>query len=249
MLKNEREQEILGALRSTGYLSVRQLSQDLYISESTVRRTLADLEKKGQVKRSYGGAELLENHTRAPSFSARAYHNVEAKREIARKAVALVEDGSIVYLDQSSTAFYLAVELQSKKDLTVMTNNIEILNLLARRDFTVFSSGGRLSESNRMCLVDTEAERSFGGIYADFAFFSTKSLSEDGIISDCSREEISVRNAMLRNADKKVFLCDSKKFDTRSGYRQCSLSDVDYLICENDAAKMYSTAFPRLTVL
>jgi len=249
MLKNEREQEILSALRSAGYLSVRQLSQSLYISESTVRRVLTALEREGYIRRSYGGAEILTRHSYAPSFNARTHQNPEAKKIIARKAAGLVSDGSIVFLDQSSTAFYLALELLSKRTLTVMTNNTEILSLLAQTDFTVLSSGGRLCESNRMCLVDAEAERSFRSIYADLAFFSTKSLSADGIISDCNREEISVRNAMLHNAARKIFLCDSTKLDTRSAYRQCTLEDVDHLISEGIAVRKYQTQFPKLTIL
>lgn len=249
MLKIEREQEILNTLRSAGYLSVHQLSQTLYISESTVRRVLTELERKGQIKRSYGGAELLKSHTHAPTFSARTHHNAEAKKVIARKAAGLVENGSIVFLDQSSTSFYLALELLNKSTLTVMTNNTEILSLLAQADHTVLSSGGRLCESNRMCLVDAEAERSFGGVYADLAFFSTKSLSADGVITDCNREEISVRNAMLRNAGKKIFLCDSEKFDTRSGYRQCSLAEIDCMVSEGAVAKKYGKQFPQLMIL
>ena len=177
MLKNEREQEVLAALRTEGYQTVSQLSQALYISESTVRRILQALEKKGQVKRSYGGAELLADHIHAPSFSARAYEYPEEKRVIARKAAALVPDGSILFLDQSTTAFYLAVELLKKQGLTVMTNNVEVLRLLGQTDFTVFSTGGQLSRSNRSCLIDSETERAFGGIFADFAFFSTRALS------------------------------------------------------------------------
>ena len=248
MLKNEREQEILAVLGSAGYQTVSQLSRTLYISESTVRRILQTLEKKGQVRRSYGGAELLDDHTHAPSFSARAYDHREEKRIIAGKAAALVPDGSVVFLDQSSTAFYLAVELMKKPALTVMTNNVEILRLLTQTDFTVFATGGQLSRSNRMCLVDAETERSFRGIYADLAFFSTKSLSDDGIISDCCREEIAVRNAMLENAARKVFLCHSSKFGSRSAYRQCSLADVDFLISENADAESYRAQFPNLNI-
>lgn len=248
MLKNEREQEILAVLGSAGYQTVSQLSRTLYISESTVRRILQTLEKKGQVRRSYGGAELLDDHTHAPSFSARAYDHREEKRIIAGKAAALVPDGSVVFLDQSSTAFYLAVELMKKPALTVMTNNVEILRLLTQTDFTVFATGGQLSRSNRMCLVDAETERSFRGIYADLAFFSTKSLSDDGIISDCCREEIAVRNAMLENAAGKVFLCHSSKFGSRSAYRQCSLADVDFLISENADAESYRAQFPNLNI-
>ena len=249
MLKNEREQEILATLQSKGYLSVRQLSEALYISESTVRRALAALEREGCIKRSYGGAEPLTKHTYAPSFDARAHQNPEAKRIIARKAAQLVSNGSIVFLDQSSTAFYLALELLNKQDLTVMTNNLEILALLSQTDFTVFSTGGRLSTRNRTCLVDAEAERAFSGIYAEFAFFATKSLSAEGVISDFNRDEISVRNAMLGNADKKVYLCDSTKFYTRSAYRQCTLAEVDYMVSEVSAAEQYGNQFPKLQLL
>jgi DeoR/GlpR family transcriptional regulator of sugar metabolism len=100
-----------------------------------------------------------------------------------------------------------------------------------------------------MCLVDSETERAFRGLYADFAFFSTKSLSWDGIISDCSREEITVRNAMLENAAKKVFLCHSGKFGGRSAYRQCSLEDVDYLVTEGACPEVYAKQFPKLKIL
>ena len=249
MLKIEREQEILNALRGTGHVSVRQLSESLYTSESTVRRILTNLEGRGLIRRTYGGAELLENHTHAPSFSARARQNISAKREIALKAATLVTDGSIVFLDQSTTSYYLADVLKKKKSLTVVTNNIEIAVVLMQTEFEVYVSGGRLSQQMRMCLVGEDAHRIFTEINADFAFFSAKSLSEDGIISDCSREEIYVRNAMLKNANRRVFLCDSTKFGGQSGYRQCSLSDVDILVSEGDNAQRFADHCESLTVL
>lgn len=249
MLKIEREQEILNALRGTGCVSVRQLSESLYTSESTVRRILAKLEGRGLIRRTYGGAELLENHTHAASFSARARQNISAKQEIALKAAALVTDGSIVFLDQSTTSYYLADALRKKRSLTVVTNNIEIAGVLAQTEFEVYVSGGRLSPQMRMCLVGEDAHRIFSEINADFAFFSAKSLSDDGIISDCSREEICVRNAMLKNASCRVFLCDSSKFGSRSGYRQCSVADLDVLISDGTYARQFSDFCAELTVL
>lgn len=249
MLKIEREQEILNTLQGTGYISVRQLSDKLYTSESTVRRILAMLESKGLIRRTYGGAELLENHTHAASFRARTGQNIAAKQEIARKASQIVPDGSILFLDQSTTSYYLADELRKKNSLSVVTNNIEIAGLLAQTEFEIYVSGGRLSPQMRMCLVGEDAHRIFGEINADFAFFSAKSISEDGIISDCNREEICVRNAMLKHAACRVFLCDSTKFGSHSGYRQCSLSDLDVLISEGDNAKRYSACSEKLTVL
>ena len=98
----------------------------------------------------------------------------------------------------------------------------------------MISSGGVLSDQNRTCLIGTDAQYIFEHIYADIVFFSCKSLSDDGIISDCTREEVLVRNSMLKNAAKKVFLCDSEKIGTRSVYEQCRLKDIDEMISERE---------------
>lgn len=137
-------------------------------------------------------------------------------------------------MDQSSSAFFVAYDLLNKSRITVVTNNIEIISLLSQSDIEVISSGGRLSKANRNCLLGDDVHQIFSQIHADILFFSAKSLSADGIIYDCVREEVCIRNTMLANAEKKVFLCDSEKFNRFSGYRQCSLKDVDCMITEMD---------------
>lgn len=239
MKEKTREQQILDILKAQGHTRVQALCSALYVSEATVRRSLATLERKGLIRRTHGGAALPENYTHVGPFRSRIILNSAAKRQIAEKAAALVSDGSIVFLDQSSTAFYLAEKLTEKKGLTVVTNNIEIAACLSQTDFDVFLSGGQLCRNARMCLVGADAEQTFRQFYADFVFFSTRSLSENGILSDCNREEIHVRSAMLQNAAKKVFLCDSSKFSTTSGHIQCTLEDVDLLISESTFAKKY----------
>ena len=249
MLKVEREQEILEALREKGNMSVRQISERLYTSESTIRRILANLEQKGLVRRSYGGAELVESHNHVATFRSRARLNIAAKVEIANKAAALVSDGSIVFLDQSTSSYHLASVLRKKRNLTIITNNVEIAALLAQTDFEVYLSGGRLSKQMRMCLVGEDAHRIFQEINADFAFFSARSISADGVISDCDRDEICVRKAMLQNAKCRVFLCDSTKMNSKSGYRQCSLADLDVLISEGNAGFEAFEKFDSIKIL
>lgn len=245
----EREQRILSILEENGVTSVHDLCQKLYLSEATMRRALSLLAKRGLIHRTHGGAELYRTFTVAGPFSSRVLLNASAKRSIAQEAAKLVYDGSIVFLDQSSTAFHLAEALKEKQDLTIITNNIEIASLLSDTSFRIYLSGGYLHETARACLVGTDAQQIFLNTYADFAFFSTRSLSSDGIASDCNREEINIRNAMLKHAKQKVFLCDSSKFGTASGYIQCSLQEVDILISENDAANIYASAFPHLKCL
>ena len=238
MKKNEREREIVNLLKEKdGFVSTAELCESLYASESSIRRSLLALEGKGIIRRNYGGCELNLNRSGAIAFRNRAGHNVEAKRAIAVKAAKLVNDGDVIFLDQSSSAYYLAEAIRNNTTLTVVTNNVEILALLSSSAMKVISSGGYLCGENRSCLVGADAERCFTNIYADILFFSAKSLSDDGIITDCAPEEVSVRAKMIENSMKRVFLCDSEKIGSHSAYKQCRLSEVDMIVCEREVKK------------
>lgn len=250
MFKKERELEIINLLKAKGgFISVTELCTLLYASESSIRRDLTSLSDKGLIRRSYGGAELITNYSDVIAFPKRAYHNREAKKIIAKKAAGLISDGNIIFLDQSSSAFYLADAIKNRSSLTVITNNIEILSLLARSNIRVISSGGALSHENRSCLIGADAQYIFRNTLADFAFFSTKSVSDKGVISDCTREEVIVRNSMLSHAEKTVFLCDSEKYETNSPYIQCHLKDIDYFVGENDSNKRFLSLAPNLIIM
>lgn len=240
MHNREREQEILNILKAAnGFVETKQLCHTLFASESSIRRDLKVLEEQRLIKRSYGGASLAANASNIVTFNHRTQQNVTEKRDIARKAALLIEDGDIVFLDQSSTCFYLANELIERPSLTVVTNNIEIMMLLSNSGVKLISSGGYLSEQNRNCLIGGDAQQTFEHIFADIAFFSVKAVSEDGVVTDCSREEVLVRNAMLKHARKKVLLCDSSKFGACAPYKQCRLDEVDCLIGEGDPSRCF----------
>ena len=250
MHNREREQEILNILKSSnGFVSTKQLSDMLFASESSVRRDLKTLEKQNLVKRSYGGVSPINNFSNIVTFNKRTKQNAEAKREIAKKAASLIKQGQIIFLDQSSTAFYLANELINRNSLTVVTNNIEIMMLLSNSGIRLISSGGSLSGENRNCLIGGDAQRTFENVFADIMFFSVKAISDDGLVTDCSREEIIVRETMLKNADKKVLLCDSSKFSVRAPFKQCELGDVDYLISEETCAQHFSKYQGKIELL
>ena len=230
MQNREREKQILEILRKAeGFVSVKELQKKLYASESSIRRDLRSLAAGGLIKKTYGGAMPISGSDIA-LFSRRTRQNTEAKRDIAKKAAALIKEGDIVFLDASSTAFYLADEIAGKGGITVVTNNIEIMMLLASSNIKVISSGGYLSPENRICLIGAAAEETFEGIFADITFFSVKAIDDNGILSDCSAEEIAVRKTMLKNANKKIILCDSSKFSGRAAFKQGKLTEIDMLI-------------------
>lgn len=249
MFKSERQSQIFELLNNKGFVTVKYLSEILFTSESSIRRDLAVLEQKGYIRRSYGGAEVISSGTGILPFNTRSYDFVAEKQKISTKAAELIKKGDIVFLDQSSTAFFLARAIMDKKGITVVTNNIEILNILSHSDITLIASGGTVSKANNNCLIGHNAAKTFEGIYADFVFFSAKSLSDNGVITDCSEEEIFVRNAMFKNSAKKVFLCNSAKFGSHSSFVQCSLEDIDLLISEDGSAEKYKNHFKNIEIL
>ena len=250
MLNKEREQEILSILKSNGgFVTVKYLCDTLFASESSIRRDLKALEVRGLVKRSYGGATLAVNFSNIVTFNHRTRQNVNAKREIAKKAAALINDGDVIFLDQSSTSFYLANEIINRNSLTVVTNNIEIMMLLSNSNIKLISSGGVLSDENRNCLIGGDAQQTFENVFANLSFFSVKAISDDGVVTDCSREEVVVRNTMLKNANKKILLCDSSKFSITAPFVQCRLDDVDYLISEENCSQKFADFSERIKLL
>jgi DeoR/GlpR family transcriptional regulator of sugar metabolism len=236
MLQAEREFEILNILKSRGgFVSVAELCSTLFASESSVRRDLKALSARGLIHRSYGGAVAVGGSGIA-AFDLRTHRAEGEKREIAKKAVALISDGDVVFLDQSSTSFYLALELMEKGSLTVVTNNVDIMMLLSRTSVKVISSGGYLSPENRNCLIGRDAERTFDGILADSVFFSVNAVTDTGEVTDCSSEEVAVRAAMLKRAKRKVLLADSSKLGRRAPFIQCHLTELDTLVSNGSAA-------------
>ena len=127
MLAIERKNEILDKLRAEQRVLVSDLAEYYNVTEETIRRDLDKLEKEGYATKTYGGA-ILGNSTKTDlSYTIRNKTNVDAKNQIAALASRLIEDGDHLMLDDSSTSLYLAKKLKEKKNLTVITNSVELV--------------------------------------------------------------------------------------------------------------------------
>ena len=245
LYKGERKQEIMDILNETGYATVEFLSKKLHISPSSIRRDLTDLERRGEVVRSYGGVELVDRSHKNIPFAIRTHESEAEKKRIALSAAKLVNEGDVVFVDGSSTAFFLFEELSKIKGITIVTNSIDGLSFLSNYQLRVISTGGIISNDNRSVLVGHAVRASFEAIHADICFFSAQSLNEEGVATDPYLEEIPLRMAMCKNSKKRVLLCDSKKLGKTSIYHQCTLGEVDFVICDEDISKIYSEKFPN----
>ena len=228
-MKTVQEKNVLEILETQQYASVDELAAALCVSTSTIRRTLETLQQKGLVTRTHGGVKINSDNNFSPSFTFRIHQNTFEKKKIALSAIKLIKNGDIIFLDGSTSAFYIAEYLKEFENIRVITNGIDTLSLLSKNKILAYSTGGQVSSENPSVLVGRYAEDMICNFHADIAFFSAQAMDNDGEIYDCFEDEIFLRRAMIKNAKTKVFLCDNTKVGKSSPYHLCSLKDVDYV--------------------
>lgn len=224
------EKELLQFLQAHQYASIEDMANALYVSTSTIRRKLSSLQEKGLITRTHGGAQVNDSNNFFPSFTFRIHQNSYEKKKMALSAIKLIKHGDLIFLDGTTSAFFIAEYLSEFKNLRVITNGIDTLSLLAKNNISAYSTGGYVSQNNQSVLVGHYAEEMIKNFHADIAFFSAVAVDEHGEVYDCFEEENVIRKTMIQHAKKKVFLCDSTKFNKTSMFHLCSLNDVDYVV-------------------
>ncbi|MBE7037173.1 MAG: DeoR/GlpR transcriptional regulator [Ruminococcaceae bacterium] len=229
----DREKQILEILLKEKRVTVKQLAKALFISEPSVRRDLQSLEKQNLIKRIHGGAVLEEtalSKNRIP-FLIREYEQSSAKAVIAKKAIELIRENDVIFLDASTSCYYLIPFLASKRNITVVTNGVKALTKLAEYSINTISTGGVLVNSC-LALVGEEAYKTIENYNADIAFFSCRGISDDGYLTDIAPEENNIRKMMMRRSKKSYLLCASEKFGKGYFHNLCHKDELDGIIHE-----------------
>ncbi len=226
---SERQQTILELLKKEPYMTVKALSQATFISESSIRRDLTELESQGLVRRSHGGVSAADAVDRVLSLHSRMSKNTVGKRKIAKKASSLLEDGQIVMLDGSSTASFLIPYIAEHREITLFTNNMLTALRAIEHGIPTHCIGGR-SVNGSPVLSGEDAYRAVGSLRPDLLFFSSQCVDANGVISDYTAEENYLRALMLQNARQSVFLCDSEKFNSFALYTLTTVREVDRVV-------------------
>ena len=218
-------------MQKEGFSTVKQLSELVWSSESSVRRDIKALENAGYVKQTYGGIVLVDAKTDVVPIGLRDSENSAVKEKLAREAVRYIRDGDTVFMDGSSTVRRIVKHASHFKNLKIITNNVGVFNECKEEGIKIYCTGGLFLPKSNIC-VGPGAEQYVSQIHADVLFFSSQAISTDGRISDSSEEETALRRIMLRNAKKKIFLCDSSKVGETRTFFLCDRTDVDRIICD-----------------
>ncbi len=238
MLRPDRQSAILKSLNDRvldggGVCRVGDLAVSLGVSGETVRRDIKLMVREGLVRKVHGGVALLDR-AREPAFRQRLRENSQAKKAIAEYAAREVHDGDSIMLDTGSTTAYVAEALLGHRDLTVMTNSVDIANTLATRNGNrVFMAGGELRADDG-AVLGAGAVAFIGQFRAHIAFLSVGAIDiEDGLM-DYHMSEAEFSRAVIERAERTIVVADRSKLGVRALVRVAGFDAIDTLITDSE---------------
>ncbi len=232
MLANQRREKIKDLLKEDGSAKVISLARIFRVSEVTIRQDLEKLEKDGYIIREHGGAFLKSLEDSVRSFTLFNRENMDKKEVIGRVAAGYIDSGDTIILDSGSTTTEIARNLSGKKNLTVITNALNIALILgAEPGIEVIVTGGEFKPPT-LSLTGQKAADFFEDLHVDKLFLATAGISLRSGLTYPGLSDIIVKKAMIDAADVKYLVADSTKIGKNSFASLGALSLIDYIITD-----------------
>jgi len=239
-MKNGRKDQIMELTLERGIVSVGDLAENLGVSTQTVRRDINQLCRDNLLRRRHGGVERFEKPLNTP-YNERTATNPGYKHAIANAAAEMVTDGSSVFISIGSTPTMVAEALRAKKNLTIMTNNLNAAMVLSDEATNrIILAGGELRLPDRDILGE-EVTSFFDNYRAEFGIFGVAGVAADGALLDFHASEVRVREKIRMNCQTSILVVDSTKFGRNAPAVGGNILDVDRVIMDkhqNDDFKL-----------
>lgn len=231
---NPRQQLLVQLARERGYVTVEELVERLEVTHQTVRRDINLLCDEGLLSRFHGGAAFRSSVTNLP-YEARRDSMSEEKSRIAEAVAADIPDHSSVFIDIGTTAEAVAAALMVRSGLRVVTNNINVISLLSKKeDFELVVCGGSVRNRDLAVVGQTTTEF-IGRFHVDFAVIGVVAIAPDGSVLDFSVDEEPLTQAIIGCARQAFVVADRTKYGRHAMAKVAHLSQV---------AAVYSDALP-----
>lgn len=228
---NPRQQMLVQLARERGYVTVEELVERLEVTHQTVRRDINYLCDAGILSRFHGGAAFRSSVSNLP-YEARLDSMSAEKLAMARAAAAEIPDHSSVFIDIGTTAEALAAELAGKTGLRIVTNNINVVNLLAKKeDFEIVVCGGTI-RSRDLAVVGETTTEFVNRFQVDYSVLGVVAIGQDGSILDFSVNEAPLTQAIIASGRNCFVLADHTKFGRHAMAKVAHLSQASALFTD-----------------
>ena len=241
----ERQKQILSLLTRQGRLSVAEIVKQFAISEATARRDLESLASSGKVQRVHGGALAAEQAPPELTILERQSEQPDEKIHIGRAAAELIADRETIFLGSGTTVLEVAKNLRNRKNLTVITNSLAVLNALAAIEgVTVISLGGMLRESE-LSFIGHITEQALTEIRVDKVIMGTRGVSlEHGLTNDYLQETLTDR-AILKIGREVIIVADHTKVNRVSTVLLAPLKTMGTFVTDSKVDKKFIQALKK----
>lgn len=232
MKRINRHMHILEKLDQQKKVEVEMLANELNVSEMTVRRDLEKLETNGELVRTFGGAIPVQTISNEISYKDKKVKNVLQKRMIAEKAVEKIENNHIIFLDSGTTTLEISKKILSLDfNLTVITNDISIANVLMDSNIDVIVLGGHL-QNNTGSILGTLTFDLIKKLNADLFFLGAHAVDEEYGITAPSIEKAQVKIAMMQSSKEVILVTDKSKYGNKALFKVCELDEINEIITD-----------------
>lgn len=248
MFALERQKRILDLLSTSGAVWVSKLAVELGVTEETVRRDLEKLEKQSALIRTHGGAVPVDESTYELSLEERKHTNTDAKQRLAKIAAQYIVPGDTIFLDASTTTFYIAKEIKNMRNVTVITNSLRVIaELDGSEGVKAIAVGGILSQNQS--FVGSLAENNVSQNYfASKMFFSSKGIMDNIGIMESNEQECGIKKKMLANSSKKYYICDRSKIGRIGFEKLCDFDTINCFITDCEIGNGLKDKFDELKI-
>ena len=230
-----RKKIILELLNYNDFISVHEIINRCNVSEVTVRRDLADLEDKGLLIRTHGGAVKSVAAGYLFTYDNKISRRKENKEDICRTASTFIKNNDIIFIDCGSTLSFLAKFVTKFDSLTIITNSLPIVSeLINFPNIKLILIGGEVI-SERKAIYGVFAVNNISQYHADKAFIGADGVSLSGGLTSYDENEAYISSKMLEKSDEVYLLCDSSKIEKNSFVKFASLSSVDYIVTDKNS--------------
>lgn len=250
--KQKRHRRILAELNTRQAIRISELADLFEVTPETARRDIEELSQEGLLVRTYGGA-TLSSIAHEPPARVRATANTEQRLLIARKALQLIENASVLMIDGGSTTTIFATELavklsgHIKKALTVITNSVDIARTLAPCNaIRIILCPGDF-DAHENAVFGARTAEFLAEFHADAAVVSAGGISGSGI-TDVNSLAASVKRTMIQQSDRLILLIDESKFGVNQLERVCDLAIIDDVVVNKSLPSAIQSAVNPLDV-
>ena len=244
----ERHKRILSQLIKQGRLSVAEIVEQFSVSEATARRDLESLASEGKVQRVHGGAIAAEKAPPELPILERENEQTDEKVRIGRMTAELIADKETIFLGSGTTVLEVAKNLRDRKNLTVITNSLPVLNALAGiKEIMVISLGGMLRDTE-LSFIGHITEQALAEVHVDKVVIGTRGISfEHGLTNDYLQETLTDR-AILKIGREVIIVADHSKVNRVSTVLLAPLDVMHTFVTDSSSDKKFIQSLKKQNV-